>query len=301
MARTHARIHNRIWSDPDWRTLTADGQWLYLALLTSPKLTLAGSLDIKARSWAQLAADMTTERIHNALEDLAERRFIVVDDDTEELIIRSFVANDGLCKTPNVAKGMWVAWSAIESDTLRRRVVEGLPAEAFTAAVGPLAEPLPEGIPEPLAEPLAEPVFTTRNKGSRKGGFQTLTTPTPTPTPTNPPSEGLGGEPPVDNSTPANQPAATAHTTSGTRTGDTPDPTGDTPDPRSATQRQQRTNPRAQGTNPRAQGTSPRQQRTNPRATTTPLTAATQPTSGGATTTPDGTRFLPGTGLVPEQ
>jgi len=197
MARTHARIQYRIWSDPDWRALSRDAQWLYTALLSSPKLTLAGSIDLKERSWASLAADTTTGDIDAALAELEAAQFIAVDRTTDELVLRTFVANDGLCKTPNVAKGMWRAWDAIESHTLRQVVLAHLPDDAFTPSANPSVGPLtalpetlehdpdqliPEGFPKPFPEGFPE--------GFPKPSYPQATTPAPAPaiTPPTPPS-----------------------------------------------------------------------------------------------------------------
>lgn len=92
--RVEARLQVSIWSDPGWRLLTPDAQRAYLLLLSQPTLTLCGVLAYTPRRWATLAAGDTVERFEIAIAELEERRFVVVDRDTEELLIRSFMRRD---------------------------------------------------------------------------------------------------------------------------------------------------------------------------------------------------------------
>jgi len=134
MARSHARLAATIWSDPEWSTLTRSAQRAYLLLLSQPKLTLAGSLDLMPGRWANLAADDTPDAMRAALDELQAAGFIEIDTDTDELVIRTFARHDF---TPNgynrnIAKGFWSAWGAILSVRLRHTVVAHLPDFAWT-------------------------------------------------------------------------------------------------------------------------------------------------------------------------
>lgn len=150
MARSHAKLLAAIWQDPEWRALRAEAQWLYTALLSQPRLTLVGALDLKPRQWAKLASDMTEERVTDLLAELEAARFVLVDEDTEELIIRTFVRHDVTQARLNVntLKGLWRAFDAVASDHLRRQLVENLPgwvwedsrAKPAPAALAILAE-----------------------------------------------------------------------------------------------------------------------------------------------------------------
>lgn len=100
--RQYAQILKRIWADTDWKSLTRDAQWMYQLLLSQPSMNYAGVLPLTSRRWAKLASDATIEIVEKALEFLHERGFLVVDWDTEEVLIRSFIRNDGLWKQPNM-------------------------------------------------------------------------------------------------------------------------------------------------------------------------------------------------------
>ena len=188
MARSHARLAAAIWSDPEWSSLTCAAQRAYMLLLSQPKLTLAGSLDLMPGRWAGLASDDTTDAVNRALKELEAAGFVAIDRDTDELVIRTFARHDF---TPNgynrnIAKGFWSAWGAIMSDHLRHVVVAHLPDFVWTkkhadVTIPPEAETLKtQGLPrfepgrrlrfepdtenrsEPEVEPRFEPSVSTQ-------------------------------------------------------------------------------------------------------------------------------------------
>lgn len=100
--RKYAQILKRIWRDDDWRQLSVDAQWLYTALLSQDSINYAGVLAITVRRWANLAKDMDPRRVESAIDELAAHRFVVVDWDTEEVLVRTYIRNDGLWKQPRM-------------------------------------------------------------------------------------------------------------------------------------------------------------------------------------------------------
>lgn len=69
--RTEARVFTDIWADPDFRSLSAQAQRLYLFLLSQPDLTYAGTIALRERKWAAAAADLTRRDVEEALAELA--------------------------------------------------------------------------------------------------------------------------------------------------------------------------------------------------------------------------------------
>lgn len=133
MARSHGKLFSNVWRDEDWRNLSSDAQRLYMLLLSQPKLTLCGSLDLAVDRWARMASDTTPEVITKALDELANNYFVILDNDTGELAIRTFAKHDldtGRMNS-NLAKGMWRAWEGMESAHLREMVVALLPDELW--------------------------------------------------------------------------------------------------------------------------------------------------------------------------
>ena len=119
MARGHGRILTSIWEDADFLTLTQEQQRLYLFLISQPNLNHAGLLPLTLRRWSRKAAGLTPTALDVLLSDLDQARFIVVDDDTEELLIRSFVRNDGVWKQPKVMGAMVSGAMEISSHRLQ--------------------------------------------------------------------------------------------------------------------------------------------------------------------------------------
>lgn len=126
MARDHARIRLDMWADDDFRCLTSLGQWLYMQLLTSPALTFCGVTDWRPARIAAVTADLSAHDVEMAAAELETGLFIVVDRDSEEVLIRSFIKHDGLMKSPNMTKAMVTAHAATASSVLRAVVVEQL-------------------------------------------------------------------------------------------------------------------------------------------------------------------------------
>lgn len=119
MARSHARILVSIWTDPDFRDLSVEAQRLYLLLLSQGSLNNAGVVLLTLKRWAAGCAATTTADIEKALAELDERRFVAADDDTEEVLIRSFIRNDGIVKQPQMMKNALREALGVQSVRLR--------------------------------------------------------------------------------------------------------------------------------------------------------------------------------------
>lgn len=126
MARDHARIFTAIWSDPEFKRLEKDPQRMYFVLVSQHRLTYAGVLDYLPARLASLAADDGIEAVEKAVAALEATRFVVVDQDTQEILVRSFVRHDGLLATPNMVKAMLKDRDGIISESLREALDDEL-------------------------------------------------------------------------------------------------------------------------------------------------------------------------------
>ncbi|QGJ93498.1 RepA-like replication initiator [Arthrobacter phage Mufasa8] len=115
----HARILRSIWRNEDWLDLSVTAQWLYERLLSHEEVSLAGVVDWRPARLTQSAVGASIQLIEAAAVELAERKFIVFDEGTEEALIRSFVRNDGLLKQPNMGIAVAKAYAATGSRKLR--------------------------------------------------------------------------------------------------------------------------------------------------------------------------------------
>lgn len=141
MARSYTKIYPTIWSDEEFIALTELAQRAYFLLATNVKLSNAGVMALQPSKWARLAADSTTTGLRDAIGKLIDERFVLVDDDTEELLVRSFIRHDGYFRDPNRRKAVLSAIDEIESPTLRAVAAEELARAIRTPSEGSPPDP----------------------------------------------------------------------------------------------------------------------------------------------------------------
>ena len=100
--RTFGKIKLSAQRDADWRALSHTAQWLYWALIGSESLTACGAMDYKPKHLQALSPTMNVGGIEAAMDELRARHFVVLDDETDELLIRSFVRNDDVVLNRNM-------------------------------------------------------------------------------------------------------------------------------------------------------------------------------------------------------
>lgn len=126
MARSYARIKVDIWHNDDFRELSAHAQYLYFALITDPELSYCGLTDWRPRKIAGKSGASMPEVIEMAAVELIESRFIVVCEETEEVLVRSFLRHDGVLQNAKLAVSASNAIGAIGSNALRWIVIHEL-------------------------------------------------------------------------------------------------------------------------------------------------------------------------------
>lgn len=119
MARDRANIKSSLLADEHWRLLTHGAQWLYKYLLVSPTLNLCGVADWRPARIAAAARDVDTADVLVWAGELSTEFFIVIDEETEEVLIRSFFRHDGILAQPNPMKGAAREFAAVASSRLR--------------------------------------------------------------------------------------------------------------------------------------------------------------------------------------
>ncbi|WP_438489510.1 hypothetical protein [Streptomyces sp. S186] len=195
MARGHGRILTSIWEDEDFLNLDERDQRMYLFLISQPNLNHAGLLDLTLRRWSRKARGLTVAELEKRITALDEARFVVVDDDTEELLIRSFVRNDGVWRMPKVMGAMVSGALEISSKRLQRALLAEMdriplgelndePAKLRNSTEGP-------SIRQQIADHIEtlRKAFGTPEPDPTRGGSRTPSD-TPSGTPSDPPDEG---------------------------------------------------------------------------------------------------------------
>jgi hypothetical protein len=158
VARDHARLYVHIWTDPDFRELSTVAKLVYLQLFSQPKLSYAGVLDLAVKRWALAHPDLGVAAVRSALAELDAARFVVVDQETEEVLVRSYIRRDELWKQPNMLRGALRVAFDIVSPILRAalaRELRRLPAEITGPAPAVAATELENGARELPASVMA--------------------------------------------------------------------------------------------------------------------------------------------------
>lgn len=126
--RHHAHIKTTIWDDPEFVELRPEEQRLYFQLLTQKRLTMVGVMAYTPRNWARQNAYMDTETIETTIAALQSARYVLVDHETEEILIRTTVKHDPPRGFKSI-RGMWNAWQMVDSKGLRRAILAELEPE----------------------------------------------------------------------------------------------------------------------------------------------------------------------------
>lgn len=222
MARDEARLLCSLWTNDDFRARSPEAQRMYMLVISQSTLSHAGVAPLTVRRWAALADGTSVEDVRAALAELEAARFVVVDEDTEEVLVRSYVRNDRVLSNPNVAVAAVRAYRQVASVKLRRawlvelrrladeRQTGGQVPKAWTDARSAallaqvLTEPVPDPVPNPPpstptghGEPLPEPLSVGGSGRGTEGGSSeprteggahrvraTRAAPAPTPAPT---------------------------------------------------------------------------------------------------------------------
>src|SRR5690606_17828214 len=85
-------------------------------------MSYAGVVDWRPKRIAALSSNGSAAEVEARAARLQAQGFVLVDDDTEEILVRSFVKHDGLLKHPKLPVSLALAFSAIGSRKIRRVV-----------------------------------------------------------------------------------------------------------------------------------------------------------------------------------
>ena len=140
--REYAQLKLSIWNDRDFTALSTDAQLVYIMAMSHPTTNLAGVLDYAPQKFARLAGGLTVKRVVAAVDELSAARFVVTDDETGEMLVRSAVRASGAWKKPttaaSIANSVGNTFSDklrdVLADELRRAVVEDPAAQGKAAA-----------------------------------------------------------------------------------------------------------------------------------------------------------------------
>lgn len=113
--RKYQQLRTDIATDIDFRSLGGAAQLLYHLLLTDPSLSYCGVLDWRPRRIAIRVSDWDVDTVKAAAYELEANRYIVIDEDTEETLIRSYLRNAGVLDSKNLGTACARAYHAVSS------------------------------------------------------------------------------------------------------------------------------------------------------------------------------------------
>jgi len=118
MPRDRANIRTDIWGDSDWRQLSFGAQWLYNYVLTHGTLNAVGVADWRPARAQGVAAGLTRPILNAFVRELTDAFFLVLDEHTEEVLVRSFFRHDGILTNPNMLATIKRDFAAVSSPLL---------------------------------------------------------------------------------------------------------------------------------------------------------------------------------------
>lgn len=211
--RSYAQLNIAIWNDEEFRGLSPAAQHLYFLLLSHPTLSYCGVGDWRPARIARMATGWTAADVQRAGGELVAGLFIVVDEDTEEFLVRTFVKNDPLMRQRNLGVSMARAFSVVASEGIRGVVVhelrrlrevqpglKGFESEEVASVLSkspidpsvypcgnPYVDPSVKGSIDPYVDPSINPSVKGQPNPSIDPKVDPSVDPSPTPAPTPPP------------------------------------------------------------------------------------------------------------------
>lgn len=152
MARTEARILTSIWDDPDFIELPSGEQWMYFALLSQRDLSMCGVLSDTPQRWAHLAKEVTPRAVGARCHGLVTSKFLLRDEATCEVLLRTFVRHGQVLQSANLTVSMARAYCAVHSKVIRKGILDEL-SKGFPEGV---LEGFHQGFDKPNQKPFAE-------------------------------------------------------------------------------------------------------------------------------------------------
>lgn len=163
MANAAGLINEGLWrKDKDFQRLPRMAQCTFCQVLSQKDLDTCGVLTLHLELLAKACEELTVKQLRADLAVLEQSRFLFVDYDTDELLVRSYVR---LVSARSGPKGKSLAWQSVPknarllgSEKLRHELAAELRRVRWKDAVDLADEIDPLPSPEPPSKPLASPL-----------------------------------------------------------------------------------------------------------------------------------------------
>lgn len=158
MANAMALVNEGLWrKDRDFQKLSRSAQCTYVQILSQKDLDTAGGLTLHLDLMAKACHELTVDQLRDDLEELEALRFVFVDYDTDELLVRSYVRLVSAVGAPKNRAWLSVPKNArlIASPKLRHELAKELrrlrlaESDALADEIDPNPEPPSDSLPTP--------------------------------------------------------------------------------------------------------------------------------------------------------
>ncbi|PBA43542.1 hypothetical protein CKJ63_03525 [Mycobacterium avium] len=150
MANAAGVIKESIWRDKEFRALPRTAQATYCQLISQLDLNRAGIQPLVMTKWAKGCDEITTDDLAADLKVLEQHRFVFVDEDTDELFIRSYMRHCDITRYPNILKNALRCAGMVASEKIRRELAREL-RRLRKAEADRVADQIePTTVPEPF-------------------------------------------------------------------------------------------------------------------------------------------------------
>lgn len=122
MARTYAPIYVSIWRDEDFQNLSMEAQRLYFLINSQAEITHCGVVLFSPRRWSRWACNTTEDDINDALEELVKASYVIHDDRTEEIWVRSYLEYNKVWDQPKVKAAALRQYDEVHSKRIRAAI-----------------------------------------------------------------------------------------------------------------------------------------------------------------------------------
>lgn len=126
MANAAGMLKESIWRDKDFRALPRTAQATYCELISQKDLDRAGMQPLQVAKWAKGCDEITDADLWTDLKVLEVHRFVFVDEDTDELFIRSYMRHCEVVRYPNILKNALRCAGMVASKKLRHELAKEL-------------------------------------------------------------------------------------------------------------------------------------------------------------------------------
>lgn len=140
MARTEARFDTSIWRDANFQDLSSRARLLYVALLTSPEISGAGTLPLLPQRWTSYVG-LDLWHTEWAVDELGSDGWLICDDNEQEVFVSGFFENE---KIPRQPRRVITAMDAMRM--LRSPKVAGWASAELTELVATAPVIVPRGV-----------------------------------------------------------------------------------------------------------------------------------------------------------